>query len=183
MFPTGHDDEVLEPATHHDIAGFGEIAQIAGVVPALLILGGDEAGRRGVTLGHRLTAHLDDADATRRQEAAVLVDDAHLQSAQRSAERRQSPGASLGRRDGAVQDGQHVGVHLVDDHAAVALGERHRHRRLGHTVGRDDRLRPQPERRARVAQILHVKRVDLLGAGQRPSKRRQVVLAGGGLPA
>ena len=71
----GHDDDVLEPATHHHAAGFGEIAQVAGVVPALFILGGDEATHRGVAPGHRFTADLDDADAARRQEAAVLVDD------------------------------------------------------------------------------------------------------------
>ena len=77
-----------------------------------------------------------------------------------------------------MQHGQQVGVDLVDDHAAAALGERHRHRRLGHPVGGDDRLGPQPERRAGVAEVLDVDRVDLLGARQRPPQRRQVELAG-----
>ena len=82
-----------------------------------------------------------------------------------------------------MQDRQQVGVHFVDDHAAAALGERHGHRRLGHTVGRDDGLGLQPERRPRFAEILDVERVHLLGARQRPSQRGTVELAGRGLPA
>ena len=82
-----------------------------------------------------------------------------------------------------MQDGQQVGVHFVDDHAPAALGERHRHRRLGHAVGGDDRLGLQPERRPGVAEVLDVERVHLLGARQRPPQRRQVELPGCGLPA
>ena len=37
-----HDDDVLEPAAHHDIARLGEVAEIARVVPAVVVLGRDE---------------------------------------------------------------------------------------------------------------------------------------------
>ena len=122
-------------------AGLGEIAQVAGVIPTSVVLCRDETGHRGVAQRHRFAAHLDDADAAGGQDVAVFVDDARLEPLQRTAKRGQSPGFAPGRRDGAVQYGQQVGVDLIDHQACAALGERHRHGRLGHTVSRQDRLR------------------------------------------
>ena len=114
---------------------------------------------------------------------AVLVDDAGLEILQQRTERCQPPGVALAGRDGAAQRGQQVGVDLVDDQAGVALGERHRQRRLRHAVGGQDRRRLQPEGLARVQQVLDVGGVDGLGAGQREPQRRQVVLTRLGLLA
>src|ERR1700746_3183995 len=38
-----HDDDVLDAAAHHDVALLGGVAEVTGVVPALLVLGRDEA--------------------------------------------------------------------------------------------------------------------------------------------
>ena len=123
------------------MAGLGEVAQIAGVIPALVVLSRDETGHRFVAQRHWFAAHLDDADAPGGQDVAVFVDDARLQPLQQTAERGQSPGFALGRRDSPVQYGEQVGVDLIDHQACAALGERHRHGRLGHAVSRQDRLR------------------------------------------
>ena len=119
----------------------GQVAEVAGVVPAVLVLRGDEAAHRDVAGGQRLAAQLDDADAAGGQHVAVLVDDAGLEVRQQRAERGQPAGVALGRGHRAAQRGQQVGVDLVDHQAGAALGERHRQRGLGHAVGRQDRRR------------------------------------------
>ena len=117
------------------------------------------------------------------QHVAVLADDPGLQPLQRATERGQSPGFTPGRRDGSVQHGEQVGVDFVDGQSAAALGERHRHRRLGHAVGGHHGFRAQPERRGGLAQVLDVGWVNLLCARERPAQRGQVELAGLSLPA
>ena len=81
-----HDDYVLEPTAHHDLARLGEVTEIARVVPTVVILRRNESRRSGVPQRHRLTAHLDDTDAARRQHGAVDVDDASLEPLQQTAE-------------------------------------------------------------------------------------------------
>src|SRR5689334_24968664 len=39
----GHDDHVLDAAAHDDVALFGDVAEVAGVVPTVLVLGRQEA--------------------------------------------------------------------------------------------------------------------------------------------
>ncbi|CNV00967.1 Uncharacterised protein [Mycobacterium tuberculosis] len=39
----GHDDDILDAATYHHVALLGEVAEVARVVPAMLVLGRDEA--------------------------------------------------------------------------------------------------------------------------------------------
>ena len=138
---TSHDDHVLDPAADHDMAGLGEIAEIAGVIPTLVVLSRDETGHRHIAQRHRFATHLDDADTPRGQDVAVLVNDARLQPLQQTAKRGQPPGVALGRRDSAVQYGKQVGVDLIDHEAGAAFGKRHRHGRFGHAVSRQDRLR------------------------------------------
>src|SRR3984957_9136766 len=58
----GHDDHVFHPAAHHHVAGLGEIAQIACVVPPLVILRRYETGDRRIAQRHRFATYLDDAD-------------------------------------------------------------------------------------------------------------------------
>ena len=123
------------------------------------------------------------ADAAGRHHIALLVDDAGLEALQQRAERGQPAGVALGRRDGPAQRGQQIGVDLVDHQARTALGERHRQRRLGHAVGGQDRLGLQPERLARVDQVLDVGGLHRFGARQREAQRGEVELAGLGLPA
>ena len=165
------------------LSGFGEITQVAGVVPTVGVLRPDEAGRRGVADGHRFTPDLQHADRAVGQHAAVLGDDADLQALEHAAERNQPSGVAAGRGYRAVQHGQQVGVHLVDDHAAAGLRERHRHGGLGHAVGGQDGAGAQSERRSRVDEVLDVGGLDLLGARQGPAQRGEVELARRGLPA
>src|SRR5271156_4080669 len=96
----GHDDHVLDPAAHHDVAGFREIAQVACVVPTVLILGGEETAGGRVPLRHRFAAHVNDADTASRQHIAVVVDDAGFQSLQRTSDRGKAPGVTPGCWDG-----------------------------------------------------------------------------------
>src|SRR5690348_3967289 len=70
-----HDDDVLHAATHHDVLLLGDVPEVAGVVPAVLVLRRQEAGHGDVAGGHRLAAQLDDADTALGQDIAVLVDD------------------------------------------------------------------------------------------------------------
>src|ERR1700738_5010297 len=62
----GHDDDVFDPAAHHDVAVVHQITKVAGVIPALLILGRDEPAHRDVAGGHRLTPEFDHPDAAGR---------------------------------------------------------------------------------------------------------------------
>ena len=111
------------------------------------------------------------------------ADDADLEALEHATKRHQSTGIASGRGDGTVQDGQQVGVDLVDDHARAGLRERHRDGGLGHAVGRKDRFRAQSERCACLDEVLDVGGLDLLGARQRPPQRRQVELTRCRLPA
>src|SRR4051812_9167127 len=94
-----HDDDVLEPPAHHDVASLGQVAEIPRVIPAVVVLGRDEASCGGIPTRHGIAAHLDDADAARGQHGAVDVDDASLQSLEQTAERGQPTGAAVGRWD------------------------------------------------------------------------------------
>src|ERR1700722_20163359 len=58
----GHDDHFLHPAAHHHVARLGEIAQIACVVPPLVILRRYETCDRRISQRHRFATYLDDAD-------------------------------------------------------------------------------------------------------------------------
>ena len=104
------------------------------------------------------------------EHVAVLVDDAGLQTVDRLAQAHQSTGVALRGGNGPVQYGQQVGVDLVDDHAGATLGERHRDRRLGHSVRGHDGLATQAERGPGFAQVLDVDRVDLFGTGKCPAQ-------------
>ena len=179
----GHDDHVLDSAAHHDVPVLGQITQITGVQPAVLILCGNEPAHGDVAGRQGFSAQFDHADTAGRQRVALLIDDARLDILQQRPQGSQPAGIALCCRNGAAQCGQQIGVDLVDDQSCAALGERHRQRRLGHTVSRQDRLRPQPERLPRIQQVLHVGGIDRLGAGQRESQRRQVELARLGLAA
>ena len=97
-----HDDDVLDAAADHDVAVVHLVAQVAGVVPAVLVLGGQEAAHREVTGGQRLAAQFDDSDAAGRHHLTGVVDDTGLEVLQQRAERRQAPGVALGRRHGAA---------------------------------------------------------------------------------
>ena len=60
-----HDDDVLHTAADDDVALIGDVAEVAGVVPAVLVLRRDEAAHGDVAGRHRFAAQLDDADAAR----------------------------------------------------------------------------------------------------------------------
>ena len=179
----GHDDDVLDAAADHDVPVLHQVAEVAGVVPAVLVLRGHEAAHGDVARRQRLAAQLDDADAARGQHAAVLVDDARLEILEQRAQRGQPAGVALGRRDRAAQGGQQVGVDLVDHQAGAALGERHRQRGLRHAVGRQDRLRLEPEWLTRLEQVFDVGGFDRFGTGEREAQGRQVELTRLGLVA
>lgn len=63
-----------------------------------------------------------------------------------------------------MQSAEHVGVHFIDHQAGIELREGHRHRGLGHPVGRQDRIGIESERRTRRAQVLDIDGVDGFGA-------------------
>ena len=149
----------------------------------MLVLGRDETAHGDVAGRQRLAAQLDDADAARRHDVAVLVDDSSLEAFEQRTQRGQPAGVALGGGHRAAQRGQQVGVDLVDDQTGPALGERHGERRLGHAVGRQDRVGPQAERLARIDEVLDVGGLHRLGARQREPQRRQVELTRLGLPA
>ena len=170
-----HDDHVLAPAADHDLA-VGQVALVAGVEPAVGVLGGAPARRRS---GSR-------ASPTRRAAAAP-------RPRARRAPRRPSPttrtsipgsgGPSSGnRRAGPSPAGTArrcssscVGVDLVDLQPGVDRRERHPERGLGHPVRAQHRLRAQPEPGARPSvNAADGVRVDRLGAVQREAQRRQV---------
>ena len=73
-----------------------QVAEVTGVVPAVLVLRGHETAHGDVAGRQRLTAQLDDADAAGRQHVAVLVDDAGLQALQQRSQRGQPAGVALG---------------------------------------------------------------------------------------
>src|SRR6516165_11214743 len=110
----GHDDDVLDSTTHHDVAVLGDVAKVASVVPAVLVLGRYEAAHGEVAGRQRLAAQLDHADAARGHHIAVLVDDAGLEVLEQRTERGQPASVALGGRYGPAQSGQQVGVDLVD---------------------------------------------------------------------
>jgi hypothetical protein len=89
----------------------GQVAEVAGVIPALRVLSRDETGQRGVAGRDGLTAHLDDADSPRWQFVVVLVDN----RAGRPAQGRVSRSANVARRrgHGATQDRERIGVLVV----------------------------------------------------------------------
>src|SRR5579875_2963818 len=66
-----HDDDVLDPAADHDVAVLHQIAEVAGVIPAVFVLSGDEPAHRDVAGGHRFTSQLDHPDTAGRQHIAV----------------------------------------------------------------------------------------------------------------
>src|SRR6478752_241644 len=78
----GHDDDVFHAAADDDVAVFGHIAEVTGVIPAVLVLRGDEATHGDVAVCEAFAAQLDDADAARRHHVALLVDDAGLEVGQ-----------------------------------------------------------------------------------------------------
>ena len=165
------------------MAGLGQIAEISGVVPPIGVLRRDEAPHRDVTRSQRLATQFDDADPAGRQRGAVVVDDARLEVLQQRTQSGQPAGVALGRRDGPAQRGQQVGVDFVDHQSGAALGERHRQRRLGHAIGRQDRIRPKSERLAGIKEVLDVGGIDRLGAGERETQCGQVEFTRLSLPA
>ena len=98
----GHDDHVLDTAADDDAVGLGQVAQIAGVIPVLIVLSSDETGHRFIAQRHWFATDLEDADAPGGQDAAVFVDDARLQPFQQTAKRCQSAGSAFGRRNRSV---------------------------------------------------------------------------------
>src|SRR6202022_2610623 len=85
----GHDDDVLDPAADYDVAVLHQVAEVAGVVPAAVILCRDEAAHRDVARGQRLAPQLDDAHTAGRHHVAVLVDDPGFQVLQQRTQRGQ----------------------------------------------------------------------------------------------
>ena len=76
----GHDDDVLHAAADHDVAVLGQVAEVAGVVPAVLVLRRDEAAHGDVAGRDGFAAQLDDADAAGGHHVALLVDDPGLET-------------------------------------------------------------------------------------------------------
>ena len=179
----GHDDDVLDAAADHDVALLGQVAEVAGVVPAVLVLCRDEAAHGQVAGGEGLPAQLDHPDTTGRQNIAVLVDDAGLEVLKQRAEGGQPAHVALARGHRAAQRGEQVGVDLVDHQTGAAFGERHRQGGLGHAVGRQDGFGRQPERLTGFQQVLDVSRLDRFGAGERETQCGQIEFARLGLPA
>ena len=166
----GHDDDVLGPAAHHDVALLGEVSQVPGVEPALVVLGGHKAGNGDVSGSDRISAHLNEPHPPRRLNGAILIDDAGLDTVQQgpqrgepAAEEQNVHAAYIAGGGGhrPAQHPEHVGVHLVDDQPSSALRKGHRDSRFGHSVRRQYRLWTQAERRSGVAEVHHIGRVDL----------------------
>src|SRR3954447_22413625 len=93
----GHDDDVLDAAAHHHVSFIGDVAEVAGVVPAVLVLGRDETAHGDVAGCQRFATQLDHTDPARRHYVAVLVDDACLEVCQQRTQRGQPAGVALGR--------------------------------------------------------------------------------------
>ena len=140
------------------------VPEVAGVVPTLFILSRHEPAHREVAGGQRLATQLDDAHTTGRQDRAVLTHNANLQVLEQRSQRRQPTRVASGGGNRAAQRGQQVRIDLVDHQARIAFGEGDGQRGLGHPVGRQDCLGPQPERLAGVQQVLDVGGFDGLGA-------------------
>ena len=95
----GHDDDVLEPAAHHDVVGFREISDVAGVVPPLIVLRRHETGHRGVAVCSPTSPRTwMTPTPRRRQQRCDFVDDADLDARQRSPEAGQPPCLAPGSR-------------------------------------------------------------------------------------
>ena len=170
-----HDDHVLDPAAHYETVVLGEVAQIAGVIPALGVLGGDEAAHRFVTQRHGLPAHLENADAAGGQDgppSSTTRASSPFNSRPSVASHRVCRCSPV--RLGA--EGQQVGVDLVDHQPTAALGERHRDGGLRHAVCRQDGVGAQPKRPAGLAEVFDIGGFDLFAARQRPSQAGKIEL-------
>src|SRR6185437_1368191 len=80
---SSHDDHVLGPAADHDMAQFGQIAQIPSAVPALLVLSKHETRHRHVSGCHRLSAQLYESYTADWLNGTVVVDHPGLYALQR----------------------------------------------------------------------------------------------------
>ncbi|MCO5567273.1 hypothetical protein L7F22_020963 [Adiantum nelumboides] len=169
-----HDDHVLAPAADDDRAGLGQVALVAGVEPALGVLGGDRPVDGQVAGRHGLSAQLQHPDLARPAHRTLAVDDPDLDPGQRRPELGERPRRAVGRGGGAAVQLQGLGVDDVGAQPRLHRRERHPERGLGHAVGAQHRLRAQPEPGTGVGERGDGDRVDRLGAVERDPQRRQV---------
>ena len=173
-----HDDDVLDPSAHHDVRLLGQVTQIAGVVPALLVLSGQEPRQRGVTGRQRARR----APGSPRRPGW----EARCRPRRRSAPPGRRAAGPASRACGCCPT-------WLERPCAGRRACRHPPRRSPVRC-RTRRTTPRPSSRPcrtqagsppdavrtarRLAQVLDDRGFDLLGPRQRPAQRRQVELTG-----
>ncbi len=133
-----HDDHVLGAAAHDDGALGCQVALVAGVEPAVPVLGGHRAVDGEVAGCHGVAAQVQDPDLPGSQHATTAADDLHLDPGQRRSELGELPHRTGARGLGTPVRLQRLGVDPVD--LSVRCGR----------ARRTPRARSRPSRRRRA---------------------------------